>query len=134
MEGMGIDVRGLAEALLSGEYTTETAVYSMLRRRMIAAKVHEVMENLGRGPARVSASHTLFAGAREEIIVDRTPSVRRVPHLGGRRSRDGIVGVPLRRGSINNVVNPLVMPPPPTILRPRPFDTAQRRPKAGTLR
>jgi serine/threonine protein kinase len=131
MEGMGIDVRGLAEALLSGEYTTETAVYSMLRRRMITAKVHEVMENLGKAPsASLVVSHTFLAPLRI-ATPGGLPSPHRVPQAGTRRSRDvGALAI-IRRGSIDGMSNALVAPPPPSIIRPRPL--VQKRPRSGTL-
>jgi serine/threonine protein kinase len=54
MARMGIDVRPVVEAILCGEYTDETAVYSMLRRRNIMEKVHHTMKK----PPRLSHAAT----------------------------------------------------------------------------
>jgi serine/threonine protein kinase len=135
MEQMGVDVRGLAEAILCGEYTSETAVYSMLRRRRITAKVHDVMSNLSNtAVGSVTGSHSFRGPLRIGQPVERTPSIRKVPQAGARRSREGTVIGPIRRGSIdNNTANPLGAPPPPTIVRPRALEGAQKRPRSGTM-
>jgi hypothetical protein len=43
---MGLDARSVAEAVLCGERTNETAIYSMLRRRRITERIHEALESL----------------------------------------------------------------------------------------
>jgi serine/threonine protein kinase len=134
MERMGIDVRGVAESILCGEYTAEAAMYSMLRRKRITVKVHEVMDALTNATVTtISPSHSLLWARRIGPTGERTPSVRRGPPGGARRGSDLIVGIALRRGSIEKTANPLGAPPPPTIVRPRPLDSAAKRPRSGTL-
>jgi serine/threonine protein kinase len=48
MEGLGIDSRAVAEALLLGEYTPETAVYALMHRQRITERIRAVMEGLRR--------------------------------------------------------------------------------------
>jgi serine/threonine protein kinase len=131
MEGMGIDVRGLAEAIICGEYTSETAVYSVLRRRGITAKVHEVMEDLGKSPAsKVAVAHTCIGSFRVAEAGERGPLERHTPSVGYRRSRElGVTSV-IRRGSIDSSV--LTVQPSPTIVRPRPLDMMKRA-RSGTF-
>jgi serine/threonine protein kinase len=126
MEQMGIDVRNLAEAILCGEYTTETAIYSMIRRKRITQKVHEVMETLINGP-----SSGLMVTSSLLPICRRGPDRGRsaIAEIVARRGKE----VPTRRAVIGNAANPLAVPPTPTIVRPKPVGQIVRRPRSGTL-
>jgi serine/threonine protein kinase len=128
MERMGIDVKSVAAAVLCGEYTTETAIYSMLRRLKIAKRIHEVMESLIQGTVAVTECSSFLSAT----AADRGPLVRGVTRPVGRRRETSIISH--RRGSIDIAQLPsaLASPPHPTIVRPKPTDCV-RRPRSGTL-
>jgi hypothetical protein len=72
MERMGIDGRSAAETLLLGEYTQETAVYSMLHRRAVMERIRESMEALrgNTGTLLVSSTtRTSMSGAADRAAL-----------------------------------------------------------------
>jgi serine/threonine protein kinase len=134
MEQMGMDVRSVAEAVLCGEYTTDTAIYSMLRRRKITARIREVMESLSQASTTIGESTSLrsLLSNSPQTPVDRGPLTRGMTRPTGHR-RDVTVRT-FRRCSTDAPPPPsaLASPPLPTIVRPKPVDCA-RRPRSTTL-
>jgi serine/threonine protein kinase len=114
MVAMKIDVRKVSEGLLCGEYTTETAIYSMLRRRRITDQIHEVMESLTKGTNvnGVASSSSVLAGNKRMGILERT-TTRPIP----RRSTHYDSSVPGRKGSVGRSA----MPGPMVVVRPSPL-------------
>jgi serine/threonine protein kinase len=108
---MGIDVRIIIEAILRGEFTTETAIYSMVRRRKIMAQMADVMEWLTQ--ALASSCTMLTSSTRRAKVFKKTTTTtedrtRRMilPPLGRRRSV-GRGGLPRQ----------MVVPPAPPMIR-----------------
>jgi serine/threonine protein kinase len=78
LEKYGIDTRAVAEALLLGEWTPETAVYAMLHRRAITERIRETMDELKSNAGGMLLSSTIWASraaAGELVTFKRGTSV-----------------------------------------------------------
>jgi serine/threonine protein kinase len=82
ISAMGLDTRELVPALLSGQYTEMTAIYSMMRRNSLTDKIRDFMIGLADGAIQtqkevttlLSASRQYSNGSRPLLVIPRMPS------------------------------------------------------------
>jgi serine/threonine protein kinase len=118
LEVIGIDARAVTEALLLGEHTPDTVVYSMLHRRAITERIRETMDSLRGQTGTLLVSSTIrssisTAGGRVTLAVPGGP-------LGFRRG----TSIAIRRTAA--VDRPVTLPPRKAGLLKRPKSTTMQ--------